>query len=73
MNTNVILFDRQEILRGIVLGYRAKEIAAQRYVSEQTVTTHRKNIYRKIGVNNSQEAAGYALRAGIVEASDYFI
>ena len=63
----------KEILRGIVLGYRAKEIAAQRYVSEQTVTTHRKNIYRKLEVNNSQEAARYALRAGIVDASDYSI
>ncbi len=63
----------KEILRGIVLGYRAKEIAAQRHVSEQTVTTHRKNIYRKLEVNNSQEAARYALRAGIMDASDYSI
>ncbi len=63
----------KEILRGIVLGHSAKEIAAQRGVSAQTVTTQRKNIYRKIEVNNSQEATSWALRAGVVDASDYFI
>jgi DNA-binding NarL/FixJ family response regulator len=63
----------REILREIVLGRSAKEIAARRGVSALTVTTHRKNIYRKIEVNNSQEAAGYALRAGVVDTSDYFI
>ncbi len=63
----------KEILREIALGRSAKQIAALRHVSEQTVTTHRKNIYRKLEVNNAQEAAGYALRTGIVEASDYFI
>lgn len=55
-----------EILREIALGRSAKEIAALRNVSTHTVLTHRKNIYRKLEVNNSQEATGYALRAGIV-------
>jgi DNA-binding NarL/FixJ family response regulator len=55
-----------EILREIALGRSAKEIAALRNVSTHTIVTHRKNIYRKLEVNNSQEAAGYALRAGIV-------
>jgi DNA-binding NarL/FixJ family response regulator len=63
----------REILREIVLGRSAKEIAAMRGVSALTVTTHRKNIYRKIEVNNAQEAVRYALRAGVVDASDYFI
>ncbi len=55
-----------EILKEIALGKSAKEIAALRNISTHTVVTHRKNIYRKLEVNNSQEAAGYALRAGIV-------
>jgi DNA-binding NarL/FixJ family response regulator len=63
----------REILRRIALGHSAKEIAAMRCVSVHTVVTHRKNIYRKLDVNNSQEAAGYALRAGVVDASDYHI
>jgi DNA-binding NarL/FixJ family response regulator len=55
-----------EIVREIALGKSAKEIAVARNISTHTVITHRKNIYRKLGVNNSQEATGYALRAGIV-------
>jgi DNA-binding NarL/FixJ family response regulator len=55
-----------EILKEIALGRSAKEIAALRHISTHTVVTHRKNIYRKLEVNNSQEAAKYALRAGIV-------
>ena len=55
-----------EILKEIALGRSAKEIAVSRNISTHTVVTHRKNIYRKLEVNNSQEAAGYALRAGIV-------
>jgi DNA-binding NarL/FixJ family response regulator len=55
-----------EIVREIALGKSTKEIAVSRNVSTHTVITHRKNIYRKLGVNNSQEATGYALRAGII-------
>jgi DNA-binding NarL/FixJ family response regulator len=63
----------QEILREIALGRSAKEIAALRRMSTHTVTTHRKNIYRKLEVNNSQEATRYALRAGLIGTSDYNI
>ncbi|MDR0953825.1 MAG: response regulator transcription factor [Rikenellaceae bacterium] len=63
----------QEILREIALGRSAKEIAALRRMSTHTVTTHRKNIYRKLEVNNSQEATRYALRAGLINTSDYNI
>lgn len=63
----------KEILKEIAWGKTAKEIASIRKISVYTVVTHRKNIYRKLGVNNSQEASRYALRAGIIDASDYYI
>jgi DNA-binding CsgD family transcriptional regulator len=63
----------QEILREIALGRSAKEIAVLRRMSTHTVTTHRKNIYRKLEVNDSQEATRYALRAGLIGTSDYNI
>ena len=31
------------------------------------------DLYRKLEVNNSQEASMYALRAGILDSSDYYI
>lgn len=73
VNTDPLTLTEKEILREIALGKTAKEIAVLRNNSTHTVVTHRKNIYRKLEVNNSQEAVGYALRAGIIDTSDYSI
>lgn len=62
-----------EILREIALGKTTKEIAAERCSSFHTVNTHRKNIFRKLQVNTAYEATKYALRAGLVDTSDYYI
>ncbi len=62
-----------EILKGIAQGKTAKEIAAERFSSVHTVTTHRKNIFRKLGINTAHEATKYALRAGLVDASEFYI
>lgn len=61
-----------EILRLIALGKTVKEIAAIRFSSTHTIVTHKKNIFRKIEVNNIYEATKYALRTGLLE-SDYYI
>jgi DNA-binding NarL/FixJ family response regulator len=37
------------------------------------IMTHRKNIFRKIEVNNVHEATKYAMRAGIVDMAEYYI
>lgn len=62
-----------EILKSIALGKTTKEIAAERFSSIHTITTHRKNIFRKIEVNNLHEATRYALRAGIIDSAEYYI
>lgn len=62
-----------EILKDIALGMTTKEIAEQRFSSFHTINTHRKNIFRKLGVNNVHEAIRYALRAGLVDAAEYYI
>jgi DNA-binding NarL/FixJ family response regulator len=63
----------KEILRSIAVGRTTKEIAVERDVSFHTISTHRKNIFRKIDVNNIHEATKYAIRAGIVDLTDYYI
>ena len=63
----------QEILKEMALGRTTKEIAAHRFVSVHTIMTHRKNIFRKIEVNNVHEATKYAIRAGIVDMAEYYI
>ena len=62
-----------EILKDIALGMTTKEIADKRISSFHTVNTHRKNIFRKLGVNNVHEATKYALRAGLVDSAEYYI
>jgi DNA-binding NarL/FixJ family response regulator len=63
----------REILKSIALGKTTKEVASERYLSVYTVMTHRKNIFRKLRVNNLHEATKYAMRAGLVDMAEYCI
>lgn len=69
----VLTSTETEVLKSIALGKTTKEIAAERFSSIHTITTHRKNIFRKIEVNNLHEATRYALRAGIIDSAEYYI
>ena len=62
-----------EIVRSIAQGKSTKEIAAERISSVHTITTHRKNIFRKLGINTAHEVIKYALRAGLVDSSEFYI
>ncbi|MBQ7495664.1 MAG: response regulator transcription factor [Bacteroidaceae bacterium] len=62
-----------EIVRAIAQGKTTKEIAADRFSSVHTITTHRKNIFRKLGVNTAHEVTRYALRAGLLDPSEFYI
>ena len=48
-----LLTDRErEILKLIAQEYTNKQMAEELFISERTVETHRKNIFRKTGTNN---------------------
>ena len=49
----------REVLSAILAGVPRKEIAAQMSLSENTVKTHTRNLYKKLGVSSRQEL--YAL------------
>ena len=70
---NVLTTTEMEIVKAIALGKTTKEIAAERFSSIHTVTTHRKNIFRKLGINTAHEAVKYALRAGLIDPSEFYI
>ena len=70
---SVLTTTEMEIVKGIALGKTTKEIAAERFSSVHTVTTHRKNIFRKLGINTAHEAVKYALRAGLIDPSEFYI
>ena len=70
---SVLTTTEMEIVKGIALGKTTKEIAAERFSSVHTITTHRKNIFRKLGINTAHEAVKYALRAGLIDPSEFYI
>jgi DNA-binding NarL/FixJ family response regulator len=51
-----------EVLSLLSLGLRNRAIAEKLFVGEETIKTHLKNIYRKLGVNGRGEAIAWALR-----------
>ena len=69
----VLTTTEKDILRLIALGKTTKEIATERFSSIHTITTHRKNIFRKLEVNSVHDATKYALRAGILDSAEYYI
>jgi DNA-binding NarL/FixJ family response regulator len=47
-------------------GLMSKEIAARLDISANTVHTHKKNIFQKLGINNTVELVQYAMKYGII-------
>jgi DNA-binding NarL/FixJ family response regulator len=70
---SVLTITEQEILKEMALGKSTREIAEIRHASIHTIMTHRKNIFRKIEVNNVHEATKYAMRAGLIDMAEYYI
>ena len=62
-----------EIVRLISEGLTTKEIASRKYISFHTVITHRKNIFRKLGVSSVSELIMYALKSGWINLIEYHI
>ena len=62
------LSDREiEVLRLIAEGISRQEIASQLVLSLNTVKTHARNIYSKLGVHSQMQAVGKARALGLLE------
>jgi DNA-binding NarL/FixJ family response regulator len=61
------------VLHEIAMGKTTKEIAYEQNLSFHTINTHRRNIFRKLEINNVHEAIKYAFRSGIIDLSEYYI
>ena len=62
-----------ELVQLFTQGKTAKEIAELRCLSHHTINTHRKNIFRKLELNNIQELIKFALKNGLVDLTEYYI
>lgn len=60
-----------EVLQLMARGLTTRQIAEERSTSINTVNTHRKNIFRKLGVSSAHKAISHALRVGLLEPSEY--
>lgn len=62
-----------EIVKLIADGHTTKEIAMKKHLSFHTVMTHRKNIFRKLEINNVSELIKFAVRKGLIDYIEYNI
>ncbi len=62
-----------EIVRMIANGLTTKDIASRKNISHHTVSTHRKNIFRKLEVTSASELIICAIKAGWIDNIEYFI
>jgi len=58
-----------EVLRLVAAGAPNSRIAAQLWITEQTVKFHLSKVYRKLGVSNRTEASHHAYVHGLLETS----
>jgi len=69
---SIDLSDRElQIVKFIAEGYTNSQIAAIVYLSNHTINTHRKNIMKKLGVNNTAGIVMYAVKTGMVSPSQF--
>ncbi len=65
------LSDREfEVFKLLVAGQSVTDIAAQIKLSAKTVSTHKANLTRKLGLQNQSELIRYAIKHGLGDTSD---
>jgi two-component system nitrate/nitrite response regulator NarL len=55
-----------EVLTGMSHGRSNAQIGAELYLSEDTVKTHARRLFRKLGANDRAQAVAIGLRRGLI-------
>lgn len=55
-----------KILQLVALGYTSEKIGAELSIAKTTVQTHRRNMLRKTGFNNTQQLVGWGYRSKLL-------
>jgi len=63
----------KEIILACKDGMLCKEIAEKLGISANTVNTHKKHIFQKLGINNTMEMVQYAIKNGIIRLAILFL
>jgi len=68
---NILLTRRElEVLKGIVAGHTDRTIAKSLHISEHTVRSHIKSLYKKLRVSSRAKAVARALQDKIIEGAE---
>lgn len=62
----------KEIIRLVAEGLTNGQIAERLFLSPHTITTHRKNIMQKLGVNNTASIVLYAVKSNLINTNKFF-
>ena len=57
------------MLRGLAAGLSRRQIGAELYISLNTVKSHTRELYRKLGATSQAEAVARGEALGLLEAS----
>ena len=58
------------MLRGLATGLSRREIGARLYISLNTVKTHTRELYRKLGATSAADAVARAEALGLLERTE---
>ena len=68
---NEVLSKREiDVLQSIAQGYSTKEIARFLYISENTVETHRQNLFSKLKAHNMADLIVKAISSGYINPQE---
>ena len=68
----VLLTDRElEVIKLIAEGYTNGQIAEKLFLSSHTISTHRRNVMHKLGVNNTAAIVMYAVKTELVSPNKF--
>lgn len=56
-----------KVLELVSNGYTSETIGLKLDITKNTVQTHRRNMLRKTGFNNTQQLVGWAVREGLLQ------
>lgn len=56
-----------KVLNLVAKGFTSETIGQELEITKSTVQTHRRNMLRKTGFNNTQQLVGWGVRKGLVK------
>jgi len=65
--TTVISKSELKVLSLVAKGFTSETIGQKLEITKNTVQTHRRNMLRKTGFNNTQQLVSWAVRKGLVK------